>query len=124
MADTVEHVENNPKTAYEHSDWPMGVVGLVLLGTLILLVISPFVMMWVYSSTISDVGRQLTAAPPGPRLQVDPAADLKKFRAAEEKKLDGYYWIDKQKGIVHIPISRAMRELAQKGIPGFPGGPQ
>jgi hypothetical protein len=124
MAETVEVVETNPKTAYEPSDWPMWAVGASLFGIFVFLVIAPFVLMWVYSSSVSDVGRKLTIAPPGPRLQVDPEADLNRFRAEEERRLDTYYWVDKQKGIVHIPIAQAMRDLARKGIAGFPGEPQ
>jgi hypothetical protein len=100
----------------------MWAVGASLLGTFVFLVIAPFVLMWVYSSSVSDVSRKLTIAPPGPRLQVDPEADLKAFRAKEERRLDTYYWVDKQNGIVHIPIDEAMKKLAAKGIDGFPGG--
>jgi len=45
---------------------------------------------------------------------------MRLFRADEEKLLNTYYWIDKQKGIVHIPIAEAMKKLASKGAPGFP----
>ncbi len=122
MAEIVEVVEANPKTAYESSDWPMWAVGASLLGTFVFLVIAPFVLMWVYSSSVSDVSRKLTIAPPGPRLQVDPEADLKAFRAKEERRLNTYYWVDKKNGIVHIPIDEAMKKLAAEGIGGFPGG--
>lgn len=122
MAETVEVVEANPKTAYEPSDWPMWAVGATLFGTFAFLVIAPFVLMWVYASSVPDVSRKLTIAPPGPRLQVDPEADLKAFRAKEERRLDTYYWIDKQHGVVHIPIDAAMKKLAGQGIDGFPRG--
>ena len=54
--------------------------------------------------------RALTVEPPAPRLQTDPPQDLRAFRADEDKRLNTYYWIDKQKGIVHIPIEQAMQE--------------
>jgi hypothetical protein len=34
--------------------------------------------------------------------------------------LNTYYWIDRDKGIVHIPIAEAMKRVATKGIDGFP----
>jgi hypothetical protein len=42
------------------------------------------------------------------------------FRLNEENRLNNYYWIDKQKGIVHIPIEQMMKKLTAQGIDGFP----
>jgi hypothetical protein len=122
MAEFEERLEENPETAYEHSDWPLGTIALILLGTFILLAISPFVMIAAFPGSVPDVSRAFTVEPPQPRLQTDPSEDLVKFRAEEEKRLDSYYWIDKNKGIVHIPIERAMKEVAEEGIDGFPRG--
>lgn len=55
-------------------------------------------------------------APP-PRLQADAAADLAKFRAAEEAQLHSYGWVDKSAGIARIPIERAMELIAERGLP-------
>ncbi len=57
---------------------------------------------------------------PAPRLQPDPVADLNKFRAAAEERLNTYGWVDPQASVVHIPISRAMDILAQRGLPTRP----
>ena len=120
MAEIAERFENNPKTAFEKSDWPLGATGLVLLGTLIFLVIAPFVLIGAFPRAISDTGRALTVEPPQPHLQTDPSEDLARFLVDEDKRLNTYYWIDKEKGIVHIPIEQAMQELAEQGIDGFP----
>ena len=122
MAELDERIEDNPDSAYEQSDWPLGTIGLIFVGIFILLVISPFVMIAAFPTTPADVSRALTVEPPQPRLQTDPSEDLLQFRAEEEKRLNGYYWIDKKKGIVHIPIERAMKEVAAEGIDGFPRG--
>ena len=122
MAEIAERVEDNPKTAFEKSDWPLGTIGLVLLGTLIFLVIAPVVLIGAFPRAVSDVSRALTVEPPQPRLQTDPSEDLAKFLVDEDKRLNTYYWIDKEKGIVHIPIEQAMQELAAEGIDGFPRG--
>ena len=123
MAELEERVENNPNTAFEASDWPLSLVGVVLIGILVFLTVAVFVLMGAFSHSVRDVGRSKRIEPPGPRLQTDPAEDLARFRAREEQRLDTYYWIDKKKGIVHIPIAQAMKELAAKGIPGFPKAP-
>lgn len=61
-------------------------------------------------------------APPKPRLQSDPEADLAILRADEEQRLSNYGWIDEEKQIVRIPIRTAMEILAKRGFPE-PGGP-
>lgn len=124
MAELAERVEDNSKTAYEESDWRLGVIWLILLGTFVFLVITPFVLIAAFPNAVSDVSREMTITPPEPRLQLDPREDLAQFRAEEEKRLNTYYWVDKDKGLVHIPISQAMKEVAEKGIDGFPRGPQ
>lgn len=48
---------------------------------------------------------------PEPRLQTLPVRDLEAFRNAEEQKLKGYNWLDKEKGIVSIPIDEAKKRL-------------
>jgi len=80
------------------------------------------VLMGVFPRAVSDVGRALTVEPPQPRLQTDPSEDLARFRVEEEKRLNSFYWIDKKKGTVHIPIKQAMHKLADEGIEGFPRG--
>jgi len=62
----------------------------------------------------------LRIAPPGPGLQTSPERDLQQFRGEEDKRLNTYYWIDKQKGTVHLPIDEAIKSVVQKGILGFP----
>lgn len=122
MADPARHFPDNPDTDFERSDWPIGIVGLVLLGIVLVLVAAPLVLIAVFPRAVSDVDRHLEVELPAPRLQIDAAAALATFTAAEQRKLDTYYWIDKQKGIVHVPIRQAMRKLAAQGIDGFPRG--
>jgi hypothetical protein len=122
MAEFQERIEDNPDTAYEQSDWPLGTIGLIFVGIFMMLVISPLVMIAAFPATTSDVSRTLTVEPPQPRLQTDPSADFAQFDATEDKRLNSYYWIDKGKGVVHIPIERAMKELSDEGIDGFPRG--
>jgi hypothetical protein len=57
---------------------------------------------------------------PEPHLLVVPGRDLKAMRAAEDSILNSYAWVDREKGIVRIPIQRAIDILAQGGIPSRP----
>ena len=36
---------------------------------------------------------------------------------SERRQLDSYGWIDRQRGIIHIPIDRAIAIMAEKGMP-------
>jgi hypothetical protein len=118
-ADSDPRHDEAPKTAFEPSDWPLRPVALVYIAVLVLLVISSFVLMAAYPTSLSDVDRTLRIDPPGPRLETDNESGLRAFRAEEEKRLNTYYWIDKQKGIVHIPINEAMKKVVKTGLPGF-----
>jgi hypothetical protein len=55
--------------------------------------------------------------PPEPRLEVSPQQDLRQMRAAETALLHSYGWVDRQAGIVRIPIERAIELLAERGLP-------
>jgi hypothetical protein len=118
-ADSAGQFEN-PNTAFEPSDWSLGPVALIYVAIVILLVTSCLVLIAAFPSALPDVDRTLRIAPPGPRLETNPEAELQQFRAEEEKWLNTYGWIDKQKGIVRIPIDEAMKKLARTGAPGFP----
>ena len=59
---------------------------------------------------------------PEPRLQQDPAADLRAMRRSDEKAMNSYGWVDRKAGIVRIPIERAMEIVARKGLPGRDAG--
>jgi hypothetical protein len=60
--------------------------------------------------------------PPAPRLENDPAADLARLRREEDDKLSSYGWIDREQGVVRIPVDRAIEILAERGLPE-PKGP-
>lgn len=53
--------------------------------------------------------------PPEPRLQAVPIQDLRELRAAESAILERYGWVDREQGVVHIPIDRAIELLARRG---------
>jgi hypothetical protein len=71
------------------------------------------------------IGINASKLPPEPRLEETPIRDLDAMRAAEDKILNSYAWIDKPSGLVRIPIDRAIDLLAQRGLPARPqNGPQ
>ena len=57
---------------------------------------------------------------PEPRLSVEPGEELKTLRSEEDAMLKSYGWIDRDKGVVRIPIDRAIEILAERGLPARP----
>jgi hypothetical protein len=55
--------------------------------------------------------------PPPPRLQATPFADIEQYQRSQHQILNSYGWVDRQQGIVRIPIDRAMQLLLQRGLP-------
>ena len=58
--------------------------------------------------------------PPAPRLQARPEVELAEFRAQEDAILGSYAWVEKDRGLVRIPVEEAMRIVAERGMPTFP----
>lgn len=68
-----------------------------------------------------ETGRPLTpinpppTAMPSPPLQSAPTLDLAALRMHKHALLNEYAWIDRDKGVVRIPIERAMSLLIARG---------
>src|SRR6185436_5206769 len=60
--------------------------------------------------------------PPEPRLQTNPREDLSNLRTREDQALTSYGWVDKNAGVVRIPIDRAMQLIVERGLPARPEG--
>lgn len=123
----VDQLPLHPDVRYEHTDINrrsvIVIAGAILAGTWIVIGL----LYYFYASLIHyravagpplsqrEAARPLQA--PEPRIQASPATDEQSLRAYEDSQLNGYGWVDKQKGIVRIPIERAIQLTAQRGIP-------
>lgn len=100
----------------------LGYFGLVLFGILVLTLIGMRITFFHFAKS-QQLGPPPTpfenarALPPLPRLQVEPRVDLKNYRQEQEDILESYGWVDKQNGVVRIPIDRAMSLLLERGLP-------
>lgn len=54
-----------------------------------------------------------------PALQSDTAGDLRDFMARQRAALEGFAWVDRERGRVRIPVERAMAILAARGQAGW-----
>lgn len=126
----------NPEVYYEHQDLSArGIIGF-LVGLIVTVALIHLIVYGLYKFMASE---KLVSTPrsagiitpnkilpqgqdpvlrfPQPVLQPDPAADLDKFRATNEQQLNTYGYVDQGKGVVHIPIERAIDIVAQQGLP-------
>ena len=118
--------EIDPTTRAEPQDvnvkavWLAGIGILVVLWAIVLL-IYPLFSYYKYERTSgrdpAKVLSYIPKLPPRPRNENEPYLVLQKFRAREASELTSYQWVDRNKGIVSIPIERAIQLLAQRGIP-------
>jgi len=64
-----------------------------------------------------DVSAVGLATGPQPNLLVNEPLNLATFRAQEEEKLTTYGWVDRNAGVVRIPVERAKDLLLERGLP-------
>lgn len=120
------HVSEHPVAGHEENTVQLQPV---ILFAIILVVVSAFSFAGVWfmldflqmnqarkDAQVSPLA-DLHQLPPTPRLQISPGQDLKQLRQAENIVVNSYRWIDKDAGVVGIPIEQAMKVLAQKGLP-------
>lgn len=119
MSERDQPIPVNRDTDFERSDMNVRVIAIAALGVLLYVCLAPFILTRIYHPALQDVDRALDIKPPAPMLQLNPAADLQKFRTQEKMQLDSYGWIDRAHSIARIPIAQAMQDVAARGIPDF-----
>ena len=63
-----------------------------------------------------------TQAFPEPRLEKVEGPNFRDLLEDQERKLATYGWVDKDQGMVRIPIDRAMELIVERGLPVRPEG--
>ena len=54
-----------------------------------------------------------------PVLQLDPQTEIEDYQRSQQRRMRSYGWVDPQKGIIQIPVDRAMYLIEQHGLPRF-----
>jgi hypothetical protein len=123
-----EYRETPPGSTYEHTDANVWVIVRFLFWLAISAVLIHVGLGLLYALLIDRaeetgearyplVTTQGQRLPPTPRLQQFPTKEVYQFRVGEEAFLEGYGWMNKEAGIVHIPIEDAMRLMVERGLP-------
>src|ERR1044072_6882915 len=125
----------HPKGGHEEKDVNYIAITTFGIALTIIVIVSVFVLWGLFhyfvgsdeksygaSAPLSQAEMKIVKQPPQPRLQQSPPADLRDMRAAEDQLLHHYSWVDRDKGVVRIPIERAMEILAGRGLKSRPAG--
>jgi len=118
----------NPEARHERTDVDAWVIGKFAIALALVCVVSMALLLGLFHYFISrdgppppkaysDLAHANVKLSPAPQLEITEPSDLARERAAEDQILNSYGWIDKQHGVVRIPIDRAIDMLAQKGLP-------
>jgi hypothetical protein len=111
---------------YEKTDARIKAVYVFLISLGLLIVLALVSMSWMFSyletmEAARDVPASAladpNAVPPQPRLNRTSRGELDQVLSKSRAKLKGYSWIDKEEGVVQIPIERAMELMTEKGLP-------
>jgi len=110
----------------EHAARDTRGTAIVLVSLVLLAAVSFFVLRGVLRSLDEPAAARVAAAGEAsfdpnklaePRLQTDAVEDLRQLQANEDAMLSGYAWVDRKKGLVRIPIDRAIDLITQRGLP-------
>jgi hypothetical protein len=141
-----DHDLFNPETQHESSDVPVRPLWWAVIIFIVFAVVTHFVLVLMYKGlrnaernrmeapqtniprpADADIPKNQPLLQPFPLKEVPPTkttpvADMNDMRAAEEKALSTYGWVDKQHGVVRIPIGVA-KDLAVQRLNAPPAPP-
>ncbi len=146
----VPPAHDKPEAAHEYSDVNVSAIIKFGVGLVIFGVLAHLVLAWLFEVLAARTDREQAklsplakkervALPKGldripePRLQKNDVKELEKLREYEKAKLTTYGWVDREQGVVRIPLDRAVdlltdpKEARAKSWPVRPqpkkGGP-
>jgi len=151
MPEHIQYEDNdlfNPETHHEHSDVPVRPLFWFIVIFVVFAVVSHVALWLLYKAFVkgernrmdppqTQVARPADASVPQnqpllqpfPRGEVPPyrqtpVTDMEDMRRAEDAVLKNYGWVDRQHGVVHIPIDEAKKLYAARAaVAGAVGAP-
>jgi len=120
-----EYAETPAGSTYEHTDANVGIIVKFLIWLAVSAVVIHVGLGFMYQlfidrSVVAEQPYPLAIGqeerlPPAPRLQQFPRNEIYQFRTDENALLERYGWMNREAGIVHIPIEEAMRLTIERG---------
>jgi hypothetical protein len=122
-----EYLVQPPDSGHEHSDanvWIIVKFGLWLAISAVVISAGMGLLFGLFVKQSEETNPQFPLAvgqeerlPAAPRLQQFPVNEFVKFRQQEEAILKNYGWVNKEAGVVRMPITDAMRLAVERGLP-------
>jgi hypothetical protein len=122
-----EYLVQPPESAHEHSDanvWIIVKFGLWLAISAIVIHIGLGFLFALFVKQSEETNPQFPLAvgqeqrlPAPPRLQQFPGNEFVDFRTHEDAILHEYGYVNKDAGVVRMPIAEAMRKVVESGLP-------
>jgi hypothetical protein len=110
----------NPGVSVEKIDGPLWLYAALAGGLVVFVAILMVALRFIYPGAVSGTSDAPRRESAKPALQINAPADLAAHRAAERQALSSYGWVDRQARVVHIPIARAMQDVAGSGVKDWP----
>jgi len=117
---------NAQEKGYETYALRIGPV-LIATGAILAVAILSFISMWIMFYGLEHASIYLADDPPpmvvqqkpydGLLIQSDPPAELAVVRSQTQATLSSYGWVDKDAGVVHLPIEAAKSVALKRGFP-------
>ena len=120
--------QDNVDVVHEESDVNVGAIIRFGVGLLVVAAVVHLLLWWLLGAYERQHERAQTQVfplaagqqdrlPPLPRLQDNPQQELQELRAKQKALLEGYGWVDRDAGVVRIPIEDAMKMVVERGLP-------
>jgi hypothetical protein len=90
-------------------------VSYVAAGLIAFLIVSAGVLYAVFAAVVPADRTPAFREFPSPRLQADPAAELRALQDKQRKELSSYRWMDSSRTLIGMPVERAMAIVAARG---------
>jgi len=145
MSDEMNHGHSGPEAGFEREDLSSRGVFFFMIGLAIVGVVIYFIIIGMYTFLDKYERSRMANASPllttngamsrvvtreymeqrfkengVPMLEVNERGQFRDFLLNQENQLNSYGWIDKDAGVAHIPIERAMDLIVQRGLPVYP----
>jgi hypothetical protein len=111
--------DEGPK--HERSDIDVRAVAIALVAVIGIVVLVTFLVKGLLATSGPSRAGPTETPPAAPiRLSSDPAGEIAAYQEEKRRQLDGYGWVDRDRGIAHVPIARAMQMMAEREQGGAP----
>ena len=119
--------EKHDARAKGYEDYHLN-IGPIIAATagIVFIAILSFIAMWAMFIGLEQAGIYIADDPPpmaahqkphhGTLIQTVPSAELAQVRAETNRTLTEYGWVDRDAGVVHLPIERAIDLVLERGF--------